>query len=132
MRKDVRRYIDEIQARQWELLERSLDSAINGAWSMDAETNATLALQAARLTKPLSQDEVSWNLVAGGVYDRLLEIAEIPNPMSEEDWARYEKIMTDYRPAYARGLLFDRYKATHAALAEPRTVACIREELGLS
>lgn len=124
-------YIAESQAREWEALEKALDRAINGAWSMEAEWAAIAALKAAKLTKPLSQAEVSWNLVAGGVYDRLLEIAKIPSPMSEEEWTRYERVMVEYRPAYARPLIFDRYKATRAALADPNNIATIREELGL-
>jgi hypothetical protein len=121
----------EAQAHQWDALERSIERAVNSAWSIEAEGDAVMALKLARAVGPLEGDETSWLLAGSGIYGRLLEIAGVEFAPSNAQWASWEKTMSKHNPEWTRERLTMRFLGTLHALRSSATVGNIREELGL-
>lgn len=70
-------WVREEQVILWTDLETAIGSAIDGAWSIRAGNVARRIVEAARLVGPTPHGEISYRLVAGGVYAAVLNAGGI-------------------------------------------------------
>lgn len=109
MSEELEQFVRDEQQALWGDLESALRAAINGAWSIAASAYARRIVRAALLIGPTPYEEISWSLVAGGVYEALLRAGGIePELPDEAEWGRLEVLMARHdgtretqQPAYA-------------------------------
>lgn len=95
---DLEKWIAHEQMLLWTDLDHAVRHANNGRWSMACDSLAIRIATAARLVGATPWGECPWDLVAGGVYELLCDIAGLEPvlPSDEEAWQRAERLMHDY------------------------------------
>jgi hypothetical protein len=112
------------QEQLWDDLDKALNRAINGVWSIECGTYAYRIVQSARLVGATNRDSVQWPLTAGDVYAAVLTAGGIDVPeVTEAQWRADEEHMSKYG---LRADLLGRFAATRAAILEPSEAAGIR------
>lgn len=93
-------WVRKEQAVLWSVLSSSIREAINGVWSIAAESAVLRIVEAARLVGPVRAGEVSWPLVASGVFARVLTQAGIAlpddHPSTADAWDEWEALMVQH------------------------------------
>ena len=112
-------WVREEQADLWHDLDQAINSAVNGAWSMQTANIAKRIIAAARLVGPTPHGEIPWPLVAGGVYDAIYDAGNIPaDVLDEAEWQRSDELMAD--SAGTRATERPRFAATVEAINTER------------
>lgn len=133
-KKRLRHHIRRMQESAWDQLYVDLDHANNAAWSIASANTARAIVKAARLVGATNPEAVPWPLLAGGVYDKILDVADITHiKVSEEELVETEKVMVRPMnaasvPRYEAGLARcrERYAGTVAALDNAHEIDYIR------
>jgi len=119
-------FIADVQSMEWNRLQSAIDNAVNHSWSIAASHCALTIVEAARLVGPTPWNEVPWALVRGHVYTTVLTAAGIEhNAPTEADEDRLDDLM--YERALTGQRAVERYRATVAAIREPRETHLLRE-----
>lgn len=112
---DLTRWIEQEQAALWHDLSDAIRYSANGVWSMGCTDKAVRVAYAARLVGATPVEHMPWDLVAGGVYAALCDLAGVkPDMPTEERWAGLEKIMAEHGGTRETASL--RFAATVAAM----------------
>jgi hypothetical protein len=90
---DLQAWIEGEQEQLWGQLHTDIRMAQNGAWSMACAGTAARIVSAARLVGPTSSDKIQWTLLAGGIWETLLDSAEIPHEALDLDGAEWTRMM---------------------------------------
>lgn len=118
-------FVRDEQVHLWTDLDEAIRSAINGVWSMRAANVACRIVVAARLVGPTPNGEAPWTLVAGGVYEAVLNAGGVtPDlPPDEAEWQRLDALMADH--GGTRETIRPMMAATVEAIRSPRETAWI-------
>lgn len=101
-------FVRDEQIHLWQDLAKAIGDAVDGTWSIAASNAARRIIRSARLVGPSPHGELSWSLVAGGVYEAVLRAGGIEPALPDEaEWQRLDDLMAKYgtrateRPRFA-------------------------------
>lgn len=88
----------EEQVDLWGRLVDAIDRAINGVWSIEAESIAGSIVRCARIIGATPPTAISWDLVTSGLYEAILTGGNVVVVMpSAEDRQGIDKLMKAYQ-----------------------------------
>lgn len=122
----ISEWVREEQADLWDELHDAIRCAVDGVWSMRASNVARRIIGAARLVGPTAHGGVPWPLLAGGVYEAVLNAGATPviDLPDAQEWRRLDLLMA------VRGGTRERYipamAGTVAAINTDRETAWIQ------
>lgn len=77
----------------WGDLQRARERAADGRWSMECDGQVGRIVGLTRLVGPLSWENVSVDLILGGVYEQIHEGIGLATPLSDEDRAEAREVL---------------------------------------
>jgi hypothetical protein len=90
----VGEFVRAEQVWLWDELDDAIRNAYNGRWSIRCGSVMWRIIEAARLIGAIPHDEVPWRLLAGGVYEAVLNRGGIAHTLPDADeWARLDALM---------------------------------------
>lgn len=114
-------WIENEQVDLWHDLSHEIDYATNRVWSIAASGVAQRLVSSMRLVGASPNGQLPWDLVAGDVYAKLCEIAEVePDLPTEDQWPRLDRLMGPH--IGTRAELTVRMAATVAAMEQDRAM----------
>lgn len=111
---EYKNWIVSEQKRLWAWFSDAIQHSLNGVWSIRSEFLASCIIENAKLVGAVGPESVGWDMVAGGVYEALLDACGIPHPevdVKDTAWDSIKEYFSDY-PEHSVSALQERYKPT--------------------
>ena len=125
---DLRALLDTEQACLWSDLADALRNAMNGIWSIGAESASMRVVRNVRAIGPIHPDRVHWPLVAGGVYDMLCGFAGVqPIHYDQAEFEETERVMARHVQDRAADVVFSAMTPTRQQMLHYRRAISSRD-----